>query len=203
MRELTGQRVALGALVVGLDFYSFPYLLSYRQALTPSYQPEGCFLVYCVRLGTSLLDFHFVPFCHSSHSIQLIISIILQRERDTTAISTMMFLHGQTANENIRTMAVDIAHSTVIPFLFNYTRANSSGIIFQKIFYDVDYISCRDRHIMTIIVQGQGVNTTGHFDMSQAWIDEAKINLAITLTVLLLWVVAETSFGRPVIHLVS
>lgn len=114
-----------------------------------------------------------------------------------------MFLHRQTANENIRTKALDIARSNVIPFLFNYTRVDSSAVIFQKTYDDVDYFSCRDRHIMTIVVQEQGVSTTGHFDKSQAWIDEAKVNLAITLTVLLLWIVAETSFGRPVIHLVS
>ena len=101
------------------------------------------------------------------------------------------------------TMAVDIAHSTVIPFLFNYTRADSTGIIFQRTHDDVDYTSCRDQSIMTIVVQGQGVNTTGYFDKSQAWIVDAKVNLAITISVLVLWAVAETSFGRPVIYLVS
>jgi len=98
---------------------------------------------------------------------------------------------------------VDIAHSSVIPFLFNYTRANSTDIIFQRTYDDIDYNSCRDRHIMTIVIRGPGVYTTGHFDESQAWIAGAKAHLATTIYVLMLWVIAEISFGRPVMHLVS
>jgi hypothetical protein len=113
----------------------------------------------------------------------------------------MIFLHGRTAQEKIRTTAVDIAHSTVIPSLFNYTRADSTGIIFQRTYGNEDDI--RSQHILTIVIYGQGVNTTGQFDESQAWINDAMVHLATTIFVLMLWVAAEISFGRPVIHLVS
>jgi hypothetical protein len=199
MQMLTGQRVALSALVVGIEGILF-LTFSSCQALTLFNHLPGCRLVLYIRLGMSQKDFHFVTFTARNfltHFNQP------QREVDTTNVSTMIFLHGRAANEKFRTTAVDIAHSTVIPFLFNYTRANSTDIIFQRTYDDVDYISCRARHITTIVIRGPGVYTTGHFDESQVWIAGAKAHLATTIYVLMLWVVAEILFGRPVMHLVS
>jgi hypothetical protein len=56
---------------------------------------------------------------------------------------------------------------------------------------------------MKIVVRGPGVDTIGHFDLTQEWIAGAKVYLVRTIYVLMLWVVAEISFGRPVMHLVS
>ena len=115
----------------------------------------------------------------------------------------MIFLHGRTANKKFRTTAVDIAHSTVIPSLFNYTRANATDIIFTRTYDDVDHNDFRGRHIVTIVIHGPGVNTTGLFDESQAWIADAKVYLATLVYILLLWVLAEILLGRPVMHIVS
>ena len=115
----------------------------------------------------------------------------------------MIFLHGRTANENIATRAVDIAHSTVIPFLLNYTRANSTGIIFQRTYSDCYYDPCPDRQITKILIYGQGFNTIGYFDDRNVWIAGAKMQLTFTIFMVMFWVAAEISFGGPVIHLVS
>jgi hypothetical protein len=98
---------------------------------------------------------------------------------------------------------VDIAHSTVIPFLLNYTRANSTGTIFQRTYGKCYYNPCPDRHIVEIVIYGQGVNTTGYFDNGQVWVAGAKMQLTFTIFIVMLWVAAEISFGGPVIHLVS
>ena len=156
MRELTGQRVALGALLA-------------------------------VFMSTALE----------------------WREWDTTPISTMIFLHGQTSNLQYANAALDMARSTVIPQLVNYTRtdinsrkAMDDSMLLTKTYDDIysDYL--RDQHIIKITISGQGYITIGNFNMYKEWRDDAMVKFVTTIFILILWVMAEIIFGGPLMNLV-
>jgi len=78
---------------------------------------------------------------------------------------TMLTLHTQTANLNFANLSLDVARASVIPTLYNYTRANSTGIIFHH-YYELTNDRVRDlreREILSVNVykEGSDVYTSG------------------------------------------
>jgi len=128
-------------------------------------------------------------------------------EVDTTNVMTMLTLFGQTSNTRIAESSVNIAHSSVIPTLFNYTRKEGNTIVLSRT-YELssgDANDLRERETLHVIVtmEGSTVITTGLFDNSQATTAHALVELFTTFFFLIVWVVGVASFVGPVMTLVS
>jgi len=151
MRELTGQRIATGALLA--------------------------------LLMTVICDWH---------------------EVDTTKVMTMLTLHGQTASESFAARYVEVARSSVIPSLYNFTRANETEIIFSEEFQDVAWTELREREILSVLVSEEDSDayTSGDFDNSQVNRDRAKVELLTEALLLFIWVLGVAAFASPVMTLV-
>ncbi len=128
-------------------------------------------------------------------------------ETDTTSIMTMLTLFGQTANERNAESSVNIARSSVIPTLFQFTRADGTSTKFSQTYElsggDVNDLRQREILSVTIDMEGSDEFTTGLFDNSQATNSRAIVELLTTLFFLIVWVVGVTSFVGPVMTLVS
>ena len=137
MRELTGQRIATGVLLVRL----------------------GKFIV-APRPGHALIDLS------SPYTQALLLTVICTwAEPDTTKAMTMLTLHTQTANLNFANLSLDVARTSVIPTLYNYTRANSTNIIFHH-YYELTNDRVRDLrereiYIVNVYEEGSDVYTSG------------------------------------------
>ena len=137
MRELTGQRIATGVLLVRL----------------------GKFIV-APRPGHALIDLS------STFTQALLLTVICTwAEPDTTKAMTMLTLHTQTANLNFANLSLDVARTSVIPTLYNYTRANSTNIIFHH-YYELTNDRVRDLrereiYIVNVYEEGSDVYTYG------------------------------------------
>ena len=128
-------------------------------------------------------------------------------ETDTTSIMTMLTLFGQTANERNAESSVNIARSSVIPTLFQYTRANGTSTKFSQTYElsggDVNDLRQREILSVTIDMEGSDVFTTGLFDNSDRTSENALVDLFTTVFILIIWVLAKVSFVGPVMTLVS
>lgn len=130
------------------------------------------------------------------------------REDDTTNVMTMSMLYGQTKNPKWANFSVDVAHSSVIPTLFNYTRANSTDTILS-LYYGlgegklVEDLKVREIQKVEIRKMGSDVFTVGYFDNSQVIIDDGKVELVTTIVILIVWILGVASFAGPVMTLVS
>ena len=137
MRELTGQRIATGVLLVRL----------------------GKFIV-APRPGHALIDLS------SPYTQALLLTVICTwAEPDTTKAMTMLTLHTQTANLNFANLSLDVARTSVIPTLYNYTRANTMNIIFHH-YYEltndrVGDLREREIYIVNVYEEGSDVYTSG------------------------------------------
>lgn len=128
-------------------------------------------------------------------------------ERDTTCVMAMLTLHGQTDNISNADFYVNIAHSSVIPTLFSYIRANATNMFFSRT-YELssgDLDDLREREIMkvNIYMEGSGIFTSGSFDNSQVTADGARVELFTTIFILIVWALGVASFVGPVMTLVS
>lgn len=120
---------------------------------------------------------------------------------------TMLTLHTQTANLNFANLSLDVARASVIPTLYNYTRANSTGIIFHH-YYELTNGRVRDlreREILSVNVykKASDVYTSGQFNNSPVVIDSARVELVTTILLLFVWILGVASFAGPVMTLVS
>ena len=119
----------------------------------------------------------------------------------------MLTLFGQTANEKYADFYVNAARSSVIPTLFQYTRADGNTTLFSRTYElsNGDVNDLREREILsvTIDMEGSNVFTTGLFDNSQATTANALVDLFTTFFILIVWVLAKVSFVSPVMTLVS
>ena len=120
---------------------------------------------------------------------------------------TMLTLHTQTANLNFANLSLDVARASVIPTLYNYTRANSTHIIFHH-YYELTNDRVRDlreREILSVSVykEGSDVYTSGQFNNSPVVIDSARVELVTTILLLIVWILGVASFAGPVMTLVS
>ena len=128
-------------------------------------------------------------------------------ETDTTSIMTMLTLFGQTANERNAESSVNIARSSVIPTLFQFTRADGTSTKFSQTYElsggDVNDLRQREILSVTIDMEGSDVFTTGLFDNSDRTSENALVDLFTTVFILIIWVLAKVSFVGPVMTLVS
>lgn len=99
---------------------------------------------------------------------------------------------GQTGNPNrfFVGLALNTARSSVIPTLYNYTRANQSDVIFSEIYGLSDSQSVenlREREIMSVNVQSYfpDIYTNGLFDNREAVHDSAKAEIVVSLSLCL------------------
>ncbi|KAL7549343.1 hypothetical protein ACHAWF_012613 [Thalassiosira exigua] len=127
-------------------------------------------------------------------------------EADTTNVLTMSTLYGQTANPRFARQSVDVARSSVIPSLFNYTRANSTGAIFSAT-YELnsgDVSDLREREICRVEVRmdGSDVYTYGLFDNSEVTRSDAKVELVTEILLLIVWILGVASFAGPIMRLI-
>lgn len=128
-------------------------------------------------------------------------------EPDTTKVMTMLTLYGQTGNPKFAALSVDVARASVIPSLFNYTRGNETDIMFSSE-YELskgEVTDLREREVLVVNVTQElsEVYTLGLFDDSQITTDHAKVELATTILILIVWILAVASFAGPVMTLVS
>mmetsp|Transcript_20885 Transcript_20885/g.45261 ORF Transcript_20885/g.45261 Transcript_20885/m.45261 type:complete len:875 (-) Transcript_20885:15-2639(-) len=140
--------------------------------------------------------------------LALIVTLICNwYEEDTTKVMTMLTLHSQTANAKFAEFSVNIARASVIPTLFNYTRANEMSTIFSET-YELsngnNLNDLREREILIVDVRmnGSDVYTYGKFDNSQVTIEHARVELVTTILILIVWVLGVASFAGPVMTLV-
>jgi hypothetical protein len=126
------------------------------------------------------------------------------KELDQTPVMTMILLHGQTSNSKFAERSLNIARS-VVPTLFYYQRYNETGSIINET-YTLNSgrtsEQMRAREILNITVQSDLANTTGLFDNGAAVSGLFLTEIAITLYMLILWVIAVTAFAGPVMTLV-
>ena len=178
MRELTGQRIAMGALLVCLDN---PFVSSLSACSNDAIQ---------------------------NTAQALLINVICSwHEKDTTKVMTMLTLHGQTSRPKWAKFSVDVARSSVIPTLFSYNRTNGTVNILS-LNYELsssDIADLRQREILSVeVVQaGSDVYTSGLFDNRAVTVDSAQVELVTTIMILLIWILGVASFASPVMTLVS
>ncbi|KAL7538058.1 hypothetical protein ACHAXR_008250 [Thalassiosira sp. AJA248-18] len=140
--------------------------------------------------------------------LALLVAVICDwSEDDTTKPMTMLTLHGQTANAKFADFSVNVARSSVIPSLFNYTRANltDDSTIFSGTYeLNNDVRDLREREVLSVEVysDGSSVYTSGQFDNSQVTRDNAKVELVTTILILCVWILGVASFAGPVMTLV-
>ena len=128
-------------------------------------------------------------------------------EKDTTNLMAMLTLFGQTANEKYAAFYVNAARSSVIPTLFQYTRADGTSTIFSQTYElssgNVNDLRQREILSVTIDMEGSDIFTTGLFDNSDRTSENALVDLFTTVFILIIWVLAKVSFVGPVMTLVS
>jgi len=127
-------------------------------------------------------------------------------EADTTAVMTTLTLYGQTANPKYADLSVNLARSSVIPHLFNYTRANETDVIFNRTYElssgEVEELREREIKIVDVYQQGSDVYTRSLFDDRITTRDSARVEIVTMLLILVLWIMGVASFAGPVMTLV-
>ena len=128
-------------------------------------------------------------------------------EADTTAVMTTLTLYGQTANPKYADLSVNLARESVIPHLFNYTRANETDVIFNRSYElssgEGEDLRLREIKIVDVYQQGSDVYTRSLFDYRITTTDSAKVEIVTMLLILVLWIMGVASFAGPVMTLVS
>jgi class 3 adenylate cyclase len=136
----------------------------------------------------------------------LILTILFTyQEMDTTRHTTMVVLHSQilrnpTYNNANRALSAARRNSDLLQDMYRY-NGGSDDLLFD---FDVgrDPSSLRARERLRITVEDSRGQTEGFFDYRTVRTNQAKVQLASTFFVLIIWFLGVAAFAGPVMTLV-
>ena len=144
--------------------------------------------------------------------VSLLLGLIFTyTENDSTDLSTMVMLHGQTTStdhEYFALKAVDTARHSTLQTLFNYTstsvKYNTSTSEEYNITFDVSFEnkSLWAYEIKKITVFNEWGNSTGFFDLTKEAEKSAIVELLLLAFVLVIWFFGVAAFAGPIMQFV-
>ena len=145
--------------------------------------------------------------------VSLLLGLIFTyTENDSTDLSTMVMLHGQTTStdhEYFALKAVDTARHSTLQTLFNYTstsvKYNTStseeyNITFNFSFENKPQLWAYE--IKKITVFNEWGNSTGFFDLTKEAEKSAIVELLLLAFVLVIWFFGVAAFAGPIMQFV-
>ena len=132
----------------------------------------------------------------------LLVLIFTYTENDSTDLSSMVMLHGQTTStdhEYFAFKAVDTARRSTLQTLFNYTSTSRST---NFSFSFVNNSQLRANEIKNITVYNEWGTSVGFFDIKKEAQESATVELLLLAFVLVIWFFGVAAFAGPIMQLV-
>ena len=145
--------------------------------------------------------------------VSLLLGLIFTyTENDSTNLSTMVMLHGQTTStdhEYFALKAVDTARHSTLQTLFNYTSTSVKYNTSTSEEYNITFNFSFDNkpqlwayEIKKITVFNEWGNSTGFFDLTKEAEKSAIVELLLLAFVLVIWFFGVAAFAGPIMQFV-
>ena len=145
--------------------------------------------------------------------VSLLLGLIFTyTENDSTDLSTMVMLHGQTTStdhEYFALKAVDTARHSTLQTLFNYTSTSVKYNTSTSEEYNITFnFSFENKsplwayEIKKITVFNEWGNSTGFFDLTKEAEKSAIVELLLLAFVLVIWFFGVAAFAGPIMQFV-